>query len=90
METPSQHQPLTSPQTVLPGTVLVLTVAAFSATLWRKDDLSERGVRLINWLHNPSEPISRPHSRTCNAHRPLCVVPCLQESELLQSVHGCR
>lgn len=53
MGTPSQ--PLTSPQQVVLGTVAALTVAAFSAALWGNPEQSERGFRLLNWLHNHSE-----------------------------------
>ncbi|MEU6105991.1 hypothetical protein [Streptomyces flaveolus] len=52
MDTPSQPQTLTTPQTVVLGTVMTLTVAAFSAALWGNAEQSERGFRLLNWLHN--------------------------------------
>ncbi|MFG3071902.1 hypothetical protein [[Kitasatospora] papulosa] len=54
MDTPSQPQPLTGPQTFVLGTVAALTVAAFSAALWGDDEKSERGFRLLDWLHNRS------------------------------------
>ncbi len=37
------------------GTVAMLTVTAFSAALWGTPEQSERGFRLLNWLHNRSE-----------------------------------
>ncbi|WP_331758161.1 hypothetical protein [[Kitasatospora] papulosa] len=55
MDTPSQPQPLTGPETFVLGTVAVLTVAAFSAALWGDPEKSKRGFRLLNWLHNRSE-----------------------------------
>ncbi|MEU9286478.1 hypothetical protein AB0D57_17585 [Streptomyces sp. NPDC048275] len=55
MDTPSQPQPLTGPQTVVLSTIVALTVAAFSAALWGNSEQSERGFRLLNWLHNRSE-----------------------------------
>ena len=55
MDTPSQPQPLTGPQMVVLGTVVTLTLAAFSAALWGNAEHSERGFRLLNWLHNRSE-----------------------------------
>ncbi|WP_331731388.1 hypothetical protein [Streptomyces sp. NBC_00073] len=55
MDTLSQSQPLTGPQTVVLSTVVVLTVAAFSAALLGNSEQSERGFRLLNWLHNRSE-----------------------------------
>ncbi|MEU6810347.1 hypothetical protein ABZ920_15405 [Streptomyces sp. NPDC046831] len=55
MDTPSQPQSLTGPQTFVLGTVAALTVAAFSAALWGNAEQSERGFRLLNWLHNRSE-----------------------------------
>ncbi|MEV7445680.1 hypothetical protein AB0O22_31860 [Streptomyces sp. NPDC091204] len=55
MDTPSQPQPLTGPQAVVLGTVVVLTLAAFSAALWGNPEKSERGFRLLDWLHNRGE-----------------------------------
>ncbi|MFJ9580797.1 hypothetical protein ACIRQF_30960 [Streptomyces sp. NPDC101191] len=54
MDTPSQPQ-LTGPQMFVLGTVGALTVAAFSAALWGNAEQSERGFKLLNWLHNRSD-----------------------------------
>lgn len=40
---------------VVLGTVVGLTVAAFSAALWGNAEQSERGFRLLDWLHKHSE-----------------------------------
>ncbi|WP_333774346.1 hypothetical protein [Streptomyces sp. IBSBF 3136] len=37
------------------GTGLVLTAAAFSAAPWGNAERSERGFRLLDWLHERSE-----------------------------------
>ncbi|MFF5546690.1 MULTISPECIES: hypothetical protein [Streptomyces] len=55
MDTPSQPQPLSGPETVVLTTVVALTVAAFSAALWGNAEQSERGFKLLNWLHKRSE-----------------------------------
>lgn len=55
MDTPSQSQTITGPQMVVLGTVVGLTVAAFSAALWGNAEQSERGFRLLDWLHKHSE-----------------------------------
>ncbi|MEU4616598.1 hypothetical protein [Streptomyces umbrinus] len=55
MDTPSQPQPLTGPQMVTLITGAGLTVAAFSAALWGNPEQSERGFRLLDWLHKRSE-----------------------------------
>ncbi|MFE4658179.1 hypothetical protein ACFRFJ_16030 [Streptomyces hydrogenans] len=52
METQPQ---LTGPQMLVLGTVLTLTTAAFSAALFGNAEQSERGFRLLNWLHKRSE-----------------------------------
>lgn len=54
MDTPSQPQ-LTGPQMVVLCTGVGLTVAAFSAALWGNAEQSERGFRLLDWLHKRSE-----------------------------------
>jgi hypothetical protein len=56
MDTPSQSQPISAPEMVVLGTVVGLTVAAFSAALLGNVEQSERGFRLLNWLHRRSEP----------------------------------
>jgi hypothetical protein len=55
MDTPSQSQPITGPEMVVLSTVVGLTVAAFSAALWGNVEQSERGFRLLDWLHKRSE-----------------------------------
>lgn len=45
---------LTGSQMFVLGTVGALTVTAFSAALWGTAEQSERGFRLLDWLHNRS------------------------------------
>ncbi|MFD7663457.1 hypothetical protein [Streptomyces sp. NPDC059788] len=55
MDTPSQPHAFTGPQMVMFGTVVALTLAASSAALWGNAEQSERGFRMLHWLHKLSE-----------------------------------